>query len=54
MIWLVVIVLGAFLAILFKWVDRALRVFSGTLLLRICGSGVITLAAGIDKCRPTG
>jgi hypothetical protein len=64
MVWLLVIVLSAFLAILFKWTRRALLVFAGTPLLRICGvtlfvasvfvaltavGGGITLASGVDK-----
>jgi len=64
MSWLLVMVLVAFLAILFKWIPRARLVFAGTPLLRICGVtlfvasvfvaltavlGGITLAAGIDK-----
>jgi hypothetical protein len=64
MVWLLVIVLSAFLAILFKWMRRALLVFAGTPLLRICGVtlfvasvfvaltavfGGITVATGVDK-----
>jgi len=64
MVWLLVIVLSAFLAILFKWMRRVLRVFAGTPLLRICGValfvasvfvaltgvfGGITVATGVDK-----
>jgi hypothetical protein len=64
MVWLLVIVLSAFLAILFKWMRRVLRVFAGTPLLRICGVtlfvasvfvaltavfGGITVATGIDR-----
>jgi len=64
MVWLLVLVLGAFLAILFKWIPRALLAFAGSPLLRICGvtlfvasvfvaltavGGGITLAAGVDK-----
>ena len=64
MVWLLVIFLIAFLAILFKWTRRAWLVFAGTPLLRICGvtifvasvfvamtavGGGITLATGVDK-----
>jgi len=64
MVWLLVIILGAFLAILFIWTRRALRVFAGTALLRICGVtlfvasvfvaltavlGGIAVAIGVDK-----
>jgi hypothetical protein len=64
MVWLLVIVLSAFFAILFKWMRRVLLVFAGTPLLRICGVtifvasvfvaltavfGGITLATGVDK-----
>ena len=64
MTWLLVLVLAAYLAVLFKWIPRAWLVFAGTPLLRICGvtlfvanvfvaltavGGGITLAAGVDK-----
>jgi hypothetical protein len=64
MVWLLVIVLSAFLAILLKWIPRALLVFSGTPVLRICGvtlfvasvfvaltavGGGITVATGVDN-----
>ena len=64
MLWLLVIVVGAFLAILFKWTHRAWFVFAGTPLRRVCGAtlfvasvfvaltavlGGIAVAAGIDK-----
>ena len=64
MVWLLVLVLSAFLAILFKWIPRALRVFARSPLLRISGvtlfvasvfvaltavGGGITVAAGVDK-----
>jgi hypothetical protein len=64
MVWLLIIVLSAYLAILFKWMRRVWLVFAGTRLLRICGvtlfvasvfvaltavGGGITLAAGVDK-----
>jgi hypothetical protein len=62
--WLLVIELGAFLAILFIWMRRVLLVFGGTQLFRICGAtlfvasvfvastavfGGITVATGVDK-----
>jgi hypothetical protein len=62
--WVMVVVLGAFFAILFKWTRRALLVFAGTPLLRVCGValfvasvfvaltaviGGIAVAAGADK-----
>ena len=64
MTWLLIVVLIAFLAISVYGMRRALRVFSGTPLLRICGAtlfvasnfvaltavgGGITLAIGLDK-----
>jgi hypothetical protein len=64
MVWLLVIVLSAFLAILAKWMGRVWLVFAGTPLLRICGvtlfvasvfvamtavGGGITVATGVDK-----
>jgi hypothetical protein len=63
-VWLLVIVLAAFLAILFKSIPGALIVFAGTPLLRICGVtlfvanvfvaltavfGGITVVTGVDK-----
>jgi len=63
-VWLLVIVLFAYSAILFIWMRRVLLVFAGTPLLRICGVmlfvssvfvaltavfGGITVAAGVDK-----
>jgi len=64
MVWLLVLVLSIFLAILIKWIPRAWSVFAGSPLLRICGvtlfvanvsvaltavGGGITVAAGVDK-----
>ncbi len=64
MVWLLVLVIGLFLAILFKWIPRTLRIFAGSWLLRICGvtlfvacvfvaltavGGGVTVAAGVDK-----
>jgi hypothetical protein len=64
MVWLLVIVLGVFLAIFIKWIPRAWVVFGGSPLLRICGvtlfvanvfvaltavGGGITVATGVDK-----
>ncbi len=64
MTWLLIVVLIAFLAISVYGMRRTSRVFSGTLLLRICGAtlfvasvfvaltaigGGITLALGVDK-----
>jgi len=63
-VWLLVLVIGLFLAILFKWIPRTLRIFAGSWLLRICGvtlfvasvfvaltavGGGVTVAAGVDK-----
>jgi len=64
MAWLLLIILISFFAIQFIWARRALRVFSGSRMLRISGLalfvanafvaltavfGGITVAAGIDK-----
>ena len=67
MVWLLVIILAAFLAILLRWTRRAWRVFAGTPLLGICGvtlfvasvfvamtavGGGITVATGVDWFPP--
>ena len=64
MVWVLDLVLIAFFAILLIWTRRALRVFAGTPLLRICGValfvasvfvaltavlGGIAVATGVDK-----
>jgi len=67
MVWLLVVVLVAFLAILFKWTKRAYLLFAATSLLGICGvtlfvvsvfvaltavGGGITVATGVDWFPP--